>query len=115
MKDWEKGRSGERRTTHDARRMEEFDKVEEIEEVEDPPLRNSADFHLRLSARKKALHKVEGTGFLPPCFAGRSGAKEVALVVAKDSQRGWGFITLCVAVNNIHCFLPRLSCPSVNH
>ena len=33
--------------------MEEFDKVEEIEEVEDPPLRNSADFHLRLSARKR--------------------------------------------------------------
>jgi len=54
----EKGRKGEggkdaRHKTQDARRREEFEKVEGVEGVEDPPLRNSADFHLRYSARKR--------------------------------------------------------------
>ena len=41
--------------------VEEVEAVEEVEEVEKP---------LRLFARKKAQHKVEGTGFLPPCQGG---------------------------------------------
>jgi len=46
------------------------EEVEEVEGVEEVSLCETLRSTLQNSVRKKAQHKVEGTGFLPPCQGG---------------------------------------------